>query len=664
MSRTRRIVGTLVWSVVVGGLCVAARNVGGQAAAFTMLTVAADKPGAAIASTLYGIFFEDINFGADGGIYAERVKNRSFEFPDPLMGWKQAAVDGARGRFTVETDKPPSARNPHYLRITSAASTFGVTNDGFRGIGVSKGQRYRFAVHARLASEAPVTLRAELENARNVALGGATLTGFTRQWQRYTGTIVAETTDARARLRLLVHAPGALDVDMVSLFPEDTWSGRENGLRRDLIQLLKDLQPGFIRFPGGCIVEGRFLDGRYQWKTTIGDPANRRLIINRWNDEFPHRATPDYYQTFGLGFFEYFQLAEDLGAEPLPILNCGMACQFNSNELAPLTELDPYIQDALDLIEFANGAATSAWGRRRVEMGHPAPFNLKFVGVGNEQWGPQYVERYERFAAVLKKRHPEIRLVSSAGPSPSGERFDFLWQRMRELKADLVDEHYYMPPTWFLTNVHRYDSYPRTGPKVFAGEYAAHAPVVAARGQRPSTLAVAIAEAAFMTGLERNADIVELSSYAPLFAHVDAWQWTPNLIWFDNLRSYGTPSYYVQKLFGTNRGTHVLPVAMEGLQNGQSGLFASASIDARMREVILKVVNSTVEPRRVRVDLTGKQPTGAGRALVLTGDPNGENSLDAPNAIAPTERKLDAPAQIGDQMLAPHSLTVFRIPIE
>jgi alpha-N-arabinofuranosidase len=665
----RQTSGVIVCAIVCGGLAIVGARGGTEQAggAVTTLTINAAAPGAAISSTLFGIFFEDINFAADGGIYAEKIKNRSFEFPDALMGWRRAAPAsaGSSGTFTVRTDAPPSPQNPHYLRITSKAGTFGVSNDGFRGIGFSKGQKFRFSVLARVPPgekrAAGGKLLVEFENTRGDARGGIVLEGFTSEWQRYTGTIEAAADDLRGHLRLLLPEAGSIDVDMVSLFPEDTWKGRENGLRRDLTQLLADLKPGFIRFPGGCIVEGRFLDGRYQWKTTIGAPADRRLIVNRWNDEFPHRAAPDYYQSFGLGFFEYFQLAEDIGAEPLPILNCGMACQFNSNELVPLDQIDPYVQDALDLIEFANGPVTSTWGKKRADMGHPAPFNLKFVGVGNEQWGPQYIERYELFAKVLKKKHPEIRLVSSVGPFSQGKDFDYLWGRLRELKAELVDEHYYMPPDWFLTNTNRYDNYPRTGPKIFAGEYAAHAPTIPARGQRPSTLTTALAEAAFMTGLERNADVVELSSYAPLFAHVDAWQWTPNLIWFDNLKSYGTTSYHVQKLFGGNRGTHVLPV-----NKPEEGLFASASLDQKAGEVIVKLVNPGPAARNVRVDLTGKRASGAGKAFVLTGAPDAENSLTNPATIAPTEEAVTiaAGSSAVDRALPAHSLTVLRVAVQ
>jgi alpha-N-arabinofuranosidase len=634
----------------------------GPVAAKAGITVAADKPGAAIAPTMYGIFFEDINFAADGGLYPEKVKNRSFEFPDALMGWKKSASTGAIGDFAVRADRPASPANPHYLRITTRSGAYGVTNDGFRAVSVEAGKRYVVTLLARRISPT-ASLRVEVENARNEAVASATIAELPAAWGVVTATLTPAATLARGRFRVLVDGPGSVDVDMVSLYPAETWKQRPNGLRSDLVQLLADLKPGFIRFPGGCIVEGRYLETRYEWKTTIGAPAERKLIVNRWNDEFPYRPAADYYQSFGLGFYEYFQLAEDVGAEPLPILNCGMACQFNSNELVPVGALDPYVQDALDLIEFANGPVTSVWGKRRADLGHPAPFNLKFVGVGNEQWGPQYVERYAVFHKILKAKHPEIRLVSSAGPSPSGERFDMLWGKMRELGADLVDEHYYMPPAWFLSNANRYDAYPRTGPKVFAGEFAAHEPVPAGRQDRPSTLAAALAEAAFMTGLERNADVVQLASYAPLLAHIDAWQWSPNLIWFDNLKSAGTPSYYVQQLFGRNKGTRVLPVTMTGAQpTGLDGLFATAALDAATGEIVIKLVNPGPVPREATIALTGATPGPGGRRFVLTGSPSAENSVAQPTAIAPKESAIEGTVGGTVERLAPHSLTILRVP--
>jgi alpha-N-arabinofuranosidase len=632
------------------------------------VTVQVDRPGAAISPTLFGLFFEDINFGADGGLYPECVKNRSFEFPDPMMGWKRLARGEAKGTLQIYDAGSGSGRpNAHYLQIkTDSGGGFGLTNEGFRGMGVEQGNSYLFSVLARNAGDTPATLRVEVEDNDGKKLGEAEITGLTQAWKTYTAVIRPAATSGKARLNLLMYGRGKVDVDLISLYPKETWKNRPNGLRADLVQLLSDLKPGFLRFPGGCIVEGRHLETRYQWKTTIGALTDRRLIVNRWNTEFRHRPAPDYYQSFGLGYYEYFLLSEDIGAEPLPILNCGMACQFNSSELAPLDGLDHYIQDALDLIEFANGSAATAWGRKRAAMGHPAPFNLKMIGVGNEQWGPQYVERYERFAKAIKARYPKITLISSAGPSPGDDRFHYLWGEMRRLKADVIDEHYYMPPKWFRDNVGRYDDYPRTGPKVFAGEYAAQS-VGVAKPENRNDWECAMSEAAFMTGLERNADVVMMSSYAPLFAHVDAWQWTPNLIWFDNLRSYGTPNYYAQKLFSVNRGSRVLPVQINGSpKNGLQNLFASASIDDRTGEAVLKIVNTEAASRAIRINLAGAAKIGAsGKAFTLAAsDLKAENSLDEPAKVAPVEKQFAVSSSEFAFTLAPNSLSVLRIPVK
>ncbi len=630
------------------------------------ITVQVDKPGAAIPKTLFGLFFEDINFGADGGLYPERVKNRSFEFPNPMMGWKPLDRGDTKGSLQVYdqgsvTDVP----NSHYLRIKSsgAGKGFGLTNEGFRGVGVQKGAEYTFSIKARRVDSQPLTLRVEVEDGDRI-VGETQVVGFTNAWKTYTATVRPTSTSNKAHLNLVLQGNGTIDIDLVSLFPKNTWQNRPNGLRADLVQLLKDMKPGFLRFPGGCIVEGRYLDQRYQWKTTIGDLEERRLIINRWNTEFNWRPAPDYFQSFGLGYYEYFLLSEDIGAEPLPILNCGMACQFNSSELAPLEDLDHYIQDAIDLIEFANAPVNTKWGRKRAAMGHPKPFNLKMIGVGNEQWGPQYVERYEVFARVLKQKYPNILLVTSAGPSPEGERFDFLWQKMRELKADLIDEHYYMAPQWFRENSHRYDNYPRTGPKVFAGEYAAQSVGIASPDNR-NNWECALSEAAFITGLDRNSDVVTMSSYAPLFGHVDAWQWTPNMIWFDNLRSYGTPNYYVQKMFSVNKGTRKLMVSVDGSQkNGQGDLYTSAALDESTGEVIVKLVNTSSGSKEARISLAGAPRVGrTGTAFVLQSEElKGENSLDHPTKIAPVERPLQVSGPEFSYSLLPRSFTVLRIP--
>ncbi len=633
------------------------------AAAAVTVTVQADRPGARIAPTMFGLFFEDINFAADGGLDPERVKNRSFEFPDPLIGWRPVTRDSGRGSLQV-FDRGNGGANAHYLRLTAAtASGYGVANEGFRGVGVEQGAGYRFSARVRRAGGDAAALRVLVEDAGGKSAAEARLTDLGTTWREVSATVRPSATVPKGRLVLMVEGSGALDLDLVSLRPVSSGPDRGHGLRPDLAQLLRELKPGFLRFPGGCIIEGRTLETRYQWKVTIGPPEERRLIVNRWNSEFRHRPTPDYYQSFGLGFFEYFELCEAIGAEPLPVLNCGMACQFNSGELAPLDALEPYVQDALDLIEFANGSPTSRWGRKRADMGHPAPFRMKLIGVGNEQWGPQYVERYRAFAAAIERRHPEIAIVGSVGPGPGGEQFEYLWRAMRALKADVVDEHYYMAPRWFRENAGRYDGYPRTGPKVFAGEYAAQSVRIGSPENR-NDWECALSEAAFITGLERNADVVTMSSYAPLFAHVEGWQWTPNLIWFDNLRSYGTPNYYVQQLFGTNRGSVVLPVLQDGSpKNGQGELFTSAARHDRTGEVVLKLVNTAPAPRAVRVNLSGASPRAAtGTAITLAhADLKAENSLDEPKKVAPVTRPFPVPGAEFPYTLPAQSFTVLRV---
>jgi len=622
------------------------------------LIVHADKIGAQVSPTMWGIFFEDINFAADGGLYAELVKNRSFEFPMPLMGWKEIKK-GGNGKLLIinlENEKP---QNPRYANIkVDAANNYGISNEGFRGIGI-KSEAYNFSVLAR-KTEGDVQMTVELISSSGKKLATGSINNLTPDWNEYKLSLLSSDTSLKGSLQILFSGKGIVDIDVVSLFPQNTWKNRSKGLRADLVQLLADMKPGFIRFPGGCIVEGRDLTNRYQWKETVGATDARKVLMNRWNVEFRHRPAPDYFQTFGLGFFEYFQLSEDIGAEPLPILNCGMACQYNSGEVVALNEIDPYIQDALDLIEFANGNTTTKWGKLRADMGHPQPFNLKSIGIGNEQWDEQYVERFAAFEKVLKAKHPEIKLAAAAGPSADGPRFDYAWKEFRKLNVDLIDEHYYQEPDWFLKNAHRYDNYDRTGPKVFAGEYAAQSRGIA-NSENRNNWQCALAEAAFMTGLERNADVVTMSSYAPLFAHVDAWQWTPDLIWFDNLRSYGTPNYYVQKLFATNKGTHVVPVMENGVVlAGKDSLYASAVMDKNKKEMIIKIVNSSSSPTSFVLDIKGMKAANkeATMQVLSSSDKLAVNSLDNPQSLAPVEKKIVINKSIS---LQPLSFNVIKI---
>ena len=628
------------------------------------IVVKVNQPKAAIQPTMWGIFFEDINLAADGGIYAELVKNRSFEFAKPWMGWRILKPDTTTGVLIINRSETNPA-NPRFARITigEGEASFGLSNEGFRGMGIKKGMVYHFSVMARQLEGSSLKMRIELVNPQGEIIGATKLAPEAKEWSKGIVSFTATATEPKAKLNIWFEGTGSIDTDMVSLFPDDTWKNRAGGLRADLVQLLADLKPGFLRFPGGCIVEGRDLENRYQWKKTVGKVEDRHVIVNRWNTEFKHRLTPDYYQSFGMGFFEYFQLAEDIGAEPLPILSCGMACQFNTAEVVPMDELDPYIQDALDLIEFANGTADSKWGKVRAKMGHSAPFNLKMIGVGNEQWGAQYIERYEAFVKIIKAKYPEIKIVTGVGPSPDGKFFDYAAKELKRLKAEIVDEHYYANPEWFFQNATRYDNYDRNSYKIFAGEFAAQSKFTCSPDNQ-NNWKCALSEAAFMTGLERNADVVNLCSYAPLFAHVEGWQWTPDLIWFDNLKSFGTTNYYVQKMFSNNKGTQVLPILkQEKPLTGQNGLYASAAFDQNSNEVILKLVNSGDKAQTANVVLeSAKKFASKGKLIVLKNeDLTKINSLDQPTLVSPVEQEFILKGKTVKQELAPYSFTVIRI---
>ena len=590
--------------------------------------------------TMYGIFFEDINYAADGGLYGELVKNRSFEFPDALMGWK------AFGKFEVKNDGP-FERCPHYVVLGYSGhndAATGLQNEGYFGIGIDKGEDYRFSVWAKAVSgDATVEVSLVDENTmeEHQEFATAELKVSGNEWKKYELVLKPAKTVQKANLRLLLKGKNSVALEHVSLFPKHTFKDRDNGMRRDLAQALYDLHPGVFRFPGGCIVEGSSLEQRYQWKNSIGPVENRPLNGNRWLSTFNYRLFPDYYQSYGLGFYEYFLLSEDIGAEPLPVLNVGMACQYqnwnNPKAHVPVDSLQPYIQDCLDLIEFANGDVNTTWGKKRAEMGHPAPFNLKFLAVGNEQWDTLYYERLRPFVKAIKAKYPNIKLIGTSGPDSEGKMFDKGWKAMKELKADLVDEHFYRDEHWFLSHGLRYEGYDRKGPKVFAGEYACHG-----KGKKWNHFETSLYEAAFMTDLERNADVVDMATYAPLFAHVDGWQWRPDMIWYDNTRMFKTVSYYVQQMYACNKGTNVLPLTMNGKavagQEGQDGLFASAVVDKQKGEVIVKVANTSDKTQEVTLNLNGLKGSRSASLTTLQCDNmDAENTLDNPNKIRPVE---------------------------
>ena len=628
------------------------------------MTVQMNKVGAPIQNTMYGLFFEDINFAADGGLYAEKILNRSFEFPQPLEGWKTV------GNVQVRDDGPFD-KNPHYVRLgyTGHQSKFTeLENNGTFGIGLKQGETYRFSVWARVPEGESAKIRVELadpfNNEEMQFFALKSITVDSKEWKKYQVEIKSTKTIQKAALRIFLEGKNAVDLEHISLFPTDTWMGRENGMRKDLAQALADLKPVFFRFPGGCIVEATDLDTRYNWKNSVGPVENRPLNENRWQYTFTYRHLPDYYQSYGLGFFEFFQLCEDFGAEALPVLSCGLACQFQNNDPSahqPVEELDCFVQDALDLIEFANGATTTEWGKLRAEMGHPAPFNLKYIAIGNEQWGETYPEHLEPFVKAIRKAYPNIKIVGSAGPNSEGDQFDYLWPEMKRLGADLVDEHFYRPANWFLSQGARYDNYDRKGPKVFAGEYACHI-----AGKKYNHFYPALLEAAFMTGLERNADIVHMATYAPLFAHVEGWQWRPDLIWFDNLDVVRTSSYYVQQLYSTYKGTNVLPLTMNGKPvtgaDGQDGLFASSVINAKNGQVYVKVANTSSSSQFVSVKFEGMkkgQTFSKAKAIVLQSDNlEAENTIARPDLIKPFEIALQVSGNVVSGYLPANTFVV------
>jgi alpha-L-arabinofuranosidase len=549
--RVRRRLGLTAGTVLAATAVVVPAPAHAEAVTDYAITLDPGTRGAAIDDTMYGVFFEDINRAADGGLYAELVQNRSFEYSTadnasytPLTSW---AVDGTAQ--VLNDSGRLNERNRSYLSL-GAGST--VTNSGYNtGVRVEAGKRYDFSVWARTEAGSTLTVALRdaagtLATARQVAVSGG--------WRKYTATFTATRTSSRGRLA--VTSSGAAALDMVSLFPRDTYKGQANGLRKDLAEKIEALHPGFVRFPGGCLVNtGSMQDyseasgwqrkRAYQWKDTIGPVEQRATNANFWG----------YNQSYGLGYYEYFRLSEDIGAMPLPVVpalvtGCGQNRAVTDDAL-----LKRHIQDTLDLIEFANGPATSTWGRKRAEMGHPKPFRLTHIEVGNEENLPQeFFARFQQFRAAIEAKHPEITVISNSGPDDTGAVFDTAWKLNREGKVDMVDEHYYNSPQWFLQNNDRYDSYDRNGPKVFLGEYASQG----------NAFHNALSEAAFMTGLERNADVVKLASYAPLLANEDAVQWRPDLIWFNNHASWNSANYEVQKLFMNNVGDKVVPSSATG----------------------------------------------------------------------------------------------------
>ena len=522
-----------------------------RAAITADIRVETGKTGPELSPRLYGLFFEDINYGADGGLYAELVQNRSFEYDSrskpehhALFAWEKIERDGARVSLAVSDARPINDRNRHYLELgAEGEGVAGVRNTGFDGIRVDAGARYDVALFARAADwRGADSLTVSLELPDGGSAGSVTLGPLGPEWSRFEGVLTSTRDADDARLVVVPAGRGRLSLDMVSLFPQDTWLGRKYGLRKDLVQALHDLRPAFLRFPGGCIAHGSGLDNHYRWKDSVGDIAERKANWNLWG----------YHQTYGLGYFEYFQLCEDLGATPLPVVPVGVSCGFQKPgvECVPMAELPAAIQDALDLVEFATGPADSTWGSVRARMGRPEPFDLRYVCLGNEEHDtPEMRERFPHFARAFREKYPGLKLIGNSGLSNHIP----LYGLMERERMHSSDEHYYELPEWFLGNQRRFDRFKRGGPLIFVGEYASWGNHVFS----------AVAEAAYLTGVERNADLVEMTAYAPLFGRRGHTQWNPNLIYIDQRRVLLTANYHVQRLFSLNRGDVFLPNTVE-----------------------------------------------------------------------------------------------------
>lgn len=620
-----------------------------------------------ISPDLFGLFFEDINYAADGGLYAEQVQNRSFEYGPterkewhPLSYWEYITPGYSYGSISVETTAPVNANNPHYIvldaehigkeEMHTGPSGVGLKNAGFAGIVVRKGENYNLSLFAKQLSGMPITLTVSLQNSKGEIMAQNNISTSSGNWKKYTTTLTANASFDTASLVILATNTGKFALDVISLFPEKTFKNRPNGLRNDLAQLLADMKPGFIRFPGGCLVHGDGLGNMYRWKNTIGPIEERVEQRNIWG----------YHQTAGLGYYEYFQFCEDIGSKPLPVLPAAVSCQNSGGtwpiggtgqKAIPMDEMQEYIQEVLDLIEWANGPVTSVWGAKRAAAGHPASFNLRYVGIGNEdKITPEFEQRFNMIFKTVKEKHPEITVIGTSGPFHSGDDFDKGWRLANNLNVPVIDEHYYTNPEWFISNQYRYDKYNRKEGQVYLGEYASWG----------NKLRNAIAEAAYMTALERNGDIVRFSSYAPLFAKNNFTQWKTDMIFFDNVNVSPTPNYYVQKMFSVNTGdTYFSNVITK--DNKDSALAASCVQDSKTGDIILKLVNFGTETKTMKVNLSRFKKINSGaEQTTLAGKPDAENNVENPNKIIPLTTGFNAVKNFDYQCL-PMSLTVIRI---
>lgn len=654
------------------------------------------KKGVSIQKGMVGLFFEDINYAADGGLYAEMIENRSFEFMevygkardyyavfDGGYGWSVYPQDVSAVTLQVVTGSPHTMENPHYMRVEASEAYCGLANQAYEGICLKQGMGYHITFWARCVDFAgDFVIRVEKDG--KICAEGRIAAAAGREetynyFRKYELDITALVSVSGARFALCMDAPGVVELDYISMFPEDAVAGI---FRKDLFEKLKALKPGFLRFPGGCVVEGNTLQNRYCFQDSLKDTWARRSNWNRWavhgnNEENHfHSRYSHYNQTLGLGYYEYFLLCELIGAKPLPVVNVGFACQYQSTEQVTIDspEFEGFLQDALDLIEFANGGVDTKWGAVRAGMGHEAPFGLELIGVGNEQWQTQRADFFERYILFEQRIHacdPRIRLIGSAGPDITSDRYTQAWDFYRKHTEQknfvyAVDEHYYVKPQWLLEHTDFYDNYSRDI-KVFSGEYAAH-PTNGMNKPQANTLQGALAEAAFLTGVERNADVVVLASYAPLFARLGYAQWSPDMIWFDGENSYATPSYYVQQMYAANMGDITLNLEGQEKELAKQGIYLSASCCEEGEDagtIILKIVNVNAEA--VELELCTVKEDGRVKetlqkeisCTILTGE-NVElgNTMAEPERIVPYEKKIAAGMPF---LLEPNSFGIYRI---
>lgn len=634
--------------------------------------VKAPAGGKQISNELIGIFFEDISYSADGGLYSELIQNGSFEYNPterdgwgPGTEWRFLRPGHSLGQMMPQMADPIHPNNPTYMRLTvervghyydyDGWTGVGMRNDGFDGIAVKGGAKYDFSVFLRNGDDKKKDVRIVLVGEGNIVLGEATITAEGKAWKKYTAEITANADYDRANLQLLCLETGVLDVDMVSLMPQDTYKG--HGIRRDMAEALEALNPKFMRFPGGCVIHGGG-DGfwnTYRWKTTIGPKEQRRGLKNTWG----------YHQSMGLGYYEYFQLCEDMGMQPLPILPCGVSCQgtnggwgmkTQAQDVVPMSEMDEWLQDALDLIEWANGDVSTTWGKKRAEQGHPAPFNLKYLGIGNEEKiTKEFEERFKYMYKVIREKHPEIVIVGTAGPGShkGNPDFDNGWRIAEEIDLAILDEHYYEQKEYFLNNQHNYDNYPRDRKtKVYLGEYAS----------KDRKLQDALAEALYLLGIERNGDVVTMTSYAPLFAKKNHESWNPDLIYFDNTKVYPTCSYYVQQMFGTTDG-HYYYGDVATVENGDKHQGASCVLNTEKGELYIKYVNAAGEAKNVNIDMSRfKSVQPQATTTSISGQPWQQNYFDG-EPIKPVTKDIKVSKKM-TVTAEPYSCSVIRIKVK